>query len=96
MNLLYTNDTLFESGSGCETHDKFCVIIINSRHRGSLAVSVRILSLWLRNFIIIYLPKHSVYGIKFQRTRGRSTHFFYWVDLCSQTHNALLAAIVNK
>lgn len=55
MNLLYTNDTLFESGSGCETHDKFCVIIINSCHRGSLAVSVRILSLWLRNFIIIYL-----------------------------------------
>lgn len=38
MNRLYTNDTLFESGSGCETHDKFCVIIINSCHRGSLAV----------------------------------------------------------
>lgn len=34
MNRLYTNDTLFESGSGCETHDKFCVIIINSCHMG--------------------------------------------------------------
>lgn len=54
MNLLYTNDTLFESG--CETHDNFFVIIINFCHTGSLAVSVRILSLWLRNFIIIYLP----------------------------------------
>lgn len=53
MNLLYTNDTLFKSG--CETHDKFFVIIINFCHTGSLAVSVRILSLWLRNFIIIYL-----------------------------------------
>lgn len=59
MNRLYTNDTLFESGPGCETHDKFCVIIINSCHRGSLAVSVRILSSWLKNFIIIYLPPFS-------------------------------------
>lgn len=42
MNLLYTNDTLFESGSGCETHDKFCVIIINSCHRGSGGVSSHI------------------------------------------------------
>lgn len=41
MNLLYTNDTLFKSG--CETHDKFFVIIINFCHTGSLAVSVRIL-----------------------------------------------------
>lgn len=67
MNLLYTNDTLFESGSGCETHDKFCVIIINSCHRGSLAVSVRILSLWLRNFIIIYLPPFSseIFGVQY-------------------------------
>lgn len=67
MNLLYTNDTLFESGPGCETHDKFCVIIINSCHRGSLAVSVRILSLWLRNFIIIYLPPFSseTFGVRY-------------------------------
>lgn len=67
MNLLYTNDTLFESGSGCETHDKFCVIIINSRHRGSLAVSVRILSLWLRNFIVIYLLQFSseTFGVRY-------------------------------
>lgn len=67
MNLLYTNDTLFESGPGCETHDKFCVIIINSRHRGSLAVSVRILSLWLRNFIIIYLLQFSseTFGVRY-------------------------------
>lgn len=67
MNRLYTNDTLFESGPGCETHDKFCVIIINSRHRGSLAVSVRILSLWLRNFIIIYLPPFSseTFGVQY-------------------------------
>lgn len=67
MNLLYTNDTLFESGPGCETHDKFCVIIINSCHKGSLAVSVRILSLWLRNFIIIYLPPFSseTFGVRY-------------------------------
>lgn len=80
MNLLYTNDTLFESGPECETHDKFCVIIINSRHRGSLAVSVRILSLWLRNFIIIYLPPFSseTFGVRYKISENlRKVNLFF-------------------
>lgn len=65
MNLLYINDILFELGLGCEMYDKFCVIIINFCYKGFLVVLVCILSLWLRNFIIIYflLVFFEIFGV---------------------------------